>query len=138
MSERRNETHLADELAILKLFAAYCHRCDDGLFADMVELFVPDGVFERGKMRLEGRAALLAFLEKRQAAAQRGRHLTLNPEIDVDGDRATAQSDFLFMRIVDGKIVPLITGRYRDDLVRCDDGRWRFARRLIEDWPPLV
>ena len=23
-------------------------------------------------------------------------------------------------------------------VVRCDDGRWRFARRVIEEWPPRV
>lgn len=130
-------THLADTLAIHELLAAYCHRVDDGRFDELVELFTADGGFVRGKRTYEGRAALLAFFGARQATPeQRGRHLTLNPEISIDGARARVLADFLYLRMIEGKITPVITGRYRDDLVRGDDGRWRFARRVIEEWPP--
>lgn len=130
-------TRIADELAIRELLAAYCHRVDDGLFDELVGLFTPDGAFVRGRRTYEGRAALLAFFDARQATPeQRGRHLTLNPEIAVDGATARVLADFLYLRMVDGKLTPVITGRYHDELVRCDDGRWRFARRVIEEWPP--
>lgn len=129
-------TRIADELAVRELLAAYCHRVDDGLFDALVELFTPDGAFVRGKRAYEGRAALLAFFGARQGTPeQRGRHLTLNPEIAIDGRRARVLADFLYLRMIDGKITPVITGRYRDELVRGDDGRWRFARRVVEEWP---
>jgi SnoaL-like domain len=131
--------HLADELAIRELLAAYCHRVDDGRFDDLVELFTPDGAFVRGTRTHSGRDALLAYFRPGKGGpSSAGRHLTLNPEIAIDGARGRVLADFLYLRVVDGKITPVIAGRYRDELVRGDDGRWRFARRVVEDWPPLA
>lgn len=128
---------LADELAIRGVLAAYCHRCDDGRFVELLELFAPDAAFVRGATTIAGHAALLAYFEDRQGLPeQRGRHLTLNLEVEIDGCRARALSDFLYLKVVDGRITPLLAGRYRDDLVRAEDGGWRFSRREVEDWPP--
>jgi hypothetical protein len=63
--------------------------------------------------------------------APRGLHATLNPWIEVDGDRARAESDWLFFRFEssDGGSWSLFAGgHYADALVRTPAG-WRFARR---------
>jgi hypothetical protein len=130
-------TRIAAELEIRRVLAAYCHHCDDARFAELLGLFAPDGCFVRGTMKVAGHAALREYFESRQGRPeQRGRHLTLNTEIDIDADQARALSDFVYLKFVDGRITPIIAGRYRDDLVRMQDGRWRFARREVEDWSP--
>lgn len=125
-----------DELAIRRTLALYCHHVDDGRFADLVDLFAPDGSFVREQTTSTGRAELLRFFEERQGQVeQRGRHMTLNTVVDLDGDTARARSDFVFLKLVDGKPTPALAGRYHDDLARID-GDWRLARRRVEDWLP--
>lgn len=51
-----------------------------------------------------------------------------NTIIDVDGDRAVAVSDYVLPTKVEGRLVPLITGRYRDELPR-SGYRWQISRR---------
>jgi len=131
------DASVAEELAIRRTLAAYCHHCDDGRFSELVELFTPEGSLVRGAMQLTGHAALREYLEQRQGLPeQRGRHLTLNTVVDIRTATARALSDFVYLKFVDGRLTPFLAGRYRDDLVRGDDGRWRFARREIEDWLP--
>jgi hypothetical protein len=130
-------TQIADELAIRQLLAAYCHHCDDGRFSELLELFAPEASFVRGTTMLSGRAALRAFFEDRQGRPElRGRHLTLNTVVESEGGAARALSDFVYLKFVDGRLTPVIAGRYRDEFVRMDDGRWHFARREVDDWPP--
>jgi hypothetical protein len=125
-----------DELAIIRTLAEYCMRCDDGDFASLVDLFTADGALGYSESEARGRAALLAFFESSQGLPeQRGKHITANFVIDLDGDGATARSDFVFYRFVDGVFTPAIGGRYHDELVR-DDGQWRFARREIRRMIP--
>lgn len=129
---------ITDELAIRGVLAAYCHRVDDARTAELLELFTADGAFVRGAREIVGHAALQAFFGRSQGLTpeKRGRHLTLDPEIEVDGDRARVEADYLYLGMVDGKITPVLAGRYHDELVRGADGRWRFFRRVVEDWPP--
>ena len=54
------------------------------------------------------------------------------PLIDVDGDEATCTSYGLALVDHDGTPVIKVFGRYRDELVREDDGTWRFRVRLFE------
>jgi hypothetical protein len=51
------------------------------------------------------------------------------PQIRLDGDRAAVESGFA--RLDESAVGPLVRsfGRYRDELVRCEDGRWRFSQR---------
>jgi ketosteroid isomerase-like protein len=130
-----NDPAVADELAIRRTIAEYCHRVDDGEFAALVDLFTPDAELVFGALAMQGSDALLQFFSERQARPeQRGRHLTLNTVVDVGEMTAYAVSDYLQLMAPDGVPVPVRAGRYRDELVREDD-RWRFRRRTIEPWP---
>ena len=125
------DTSLRDELAILRVLAAYCQLCDDGDFAELVEQFTPDGVIAFGDDIATGREELRAWFERRQPPERRGKHLTLNPIVELAGRRARVASDFVFLRIVDGVPTPAIAGRYRDEFRREGD-RWCIERRDIE------
>lgn len=121
---------VSDELAVRTTLARYCHRCDDGDFTGLAELFTPDGVFNYAGRTCTGRAAIVEFFQGSQARPeQRGKHLTANIAVEPAGDdRVRVASDFLFLRRDGSRLVPAITGRYDDELVRVD-GRWLFARR---------
>jgi len=58
-------------------------------------------------------------------------HLITDPQITVDGDRATASSLWMHVRRGDDDTTTLPTlGTYDDELV-VEDGRWRFLRRSV-------
>jgi uncharacterized protein (TIGR02246 family) len=57
-------------------------------------------------------------------------HLVCNPVIDVDGDRATAETTWCYLtRDADDNPKLSMVGRYSDVLHRTDDG-WKFASRM--------
>ena len=125
------ENAVVDELAIRRILASYCQLLDDGHFDALADLFTPDGSFNYGAAAASGRAAIRAWFTSSQPPGRRGKHLTLNVLIVVDGDNATVTSDYLWLRSVDGVISPGLAGRYRDTLVR-DHGRWLISRRTAE------
>lgn len=65
------------------------------------------------------------------------KHVTTNTQIEVDetAGTATAKSAYVvFQATPNLPLQPIVTGRYHDDFVRGDDGRWRFAvRRFAVD-----
>ena len=126
---------MVDELRIRDTLARYCHLIDDGRFDELVELFTIEGAFAFGRLGAVGREELRAWFEEMQPLDQRGKHLTTNVVVEVDGDRATAVSDFVFLAFKDRRLVPLVAGRYRDDLV-CVEGRWLIGRRESEQLEP--
>jgi ketosteroid isomerase-like protein len=80
--------------------------------------------------RLEGRDAIAeAFRGHTHAPAMFHKHLLFQPQIRVDGDRAVVESGFARVDESSGGPVLRSFGRYRDELVRCEDGRWRFVQR---------
>jgi hypothetical protein len=58
--------------------------------------------------------------------------LVFEPLIDIDGDVADVRSYLAVVRDDDGTPVLWVFGRYRDTLVRCADGKWRFRERVAE------
>ena len=123
------EIELADELGVRRTLAAYCQHLDDGDFAGVSQQFAPDGAITFGdRGGADGRAEIEAWFTEGYTPERRGKHLTVNTIIELDGDRATARSDFAFLGFVDGDLRPLFAGRYHDDLVR-GDGRWLIQRR---------
>jgi 3-phenylpropionate/cinnamic acid dioxygenase small subunit len=121
---------LADELAVHRTLAAYCQHLDDGDFSGLAHQFSENGSFTFGQAHASGRAMLESWFAERNPPERRDKHLTMNVIVDVEGDRAVASSDFLFVRMVDGTLTPLYAGRYRDELVR-GDGRWMIRTRVV-------
>ena len=81
----------------------------------------------------DGLDQLAAFAARHTRAPERfHKHLVADPVIAVNGDRATAVSYFVRLDDVDGEPSVYAFGRYRDELVHCTDGRWRFAVRIAE------
>jgi hypothetical protein len=127
---------LADYVEICQLSARYNQLSDAADGDEYAKLFVADGIWESGpshaRMRAQGTEALAANC----AAMGRGIvHVTCNPYIEVDGDRATHTCKMIIYTGSPDKTSNdfIGTGRYTDELVRTPAG-WRFTiRRSVMD-----
>jgi uncharacterized protein (TIGR02246 family) len=120
---------LIDHIEIRELTARYNRAFDDVDSEAWADVFTPDGVMEyTGGEPVVGRDALVAM---NKGIGYGYVHITTDPIIDVDGDRATQKCTVIVCnRSKDGSPVQFgMTGRYEDELVRTPDG-WRFKRRV--------
>lgn len=141
---------LEDERDIVRTLYRYGHGLDYGPEAAFLDVFTENGKW----MRVAGRKPARSF-EGVHGLAQMFRdhthapdfyhkHVVVNPQVDVEGDTATAVSYLIF--VCDHPEGPYIRAfsRCRDRLVRCSDGRWRIETRAAEleswaerDFPPV-
>lgn len=125
-----------DVAAIRRLISLYCMLCDDGRFEEWGQLFTEDATFTVMGTTHAGRAELERFMQAAQPPEARGKHVALNPLIEVTPDGARAWTDYIFVGrgiAIDGKPGPLgvtSAGRYHDHF-RHEQGSWRFAAREI-------
>jgi hypothetical protein len=136
---------LEDERDIVRTMCQYSRGIDYGSEEDFADCWIDAAVWEasrRGQLtrRSEGIAQILDFFRKHTHAPEHyHKHPMLEPIINIKGDRAEAESYFL--RIDEHPEGPYIYsfGRYRDRLVRCPDGRWRFEwRQNMGEIEPFV
>lgn len=121
-----------DKDEIRELLARYCFALDADRFEEMAALFTPDGVWETAFGTGKGRDGIVAQARS-IASGERPRraHLTTNIVIDLDGDSATARSNWVvIMNTPNGPAIGS-GGAYADRLVKLD-GRWFFKHRTIE------
>jgi hypothetical protein len=122
---------ISDYIEICQLSARYNQLSDAADGAEYAKLFVADGLWESGpehaRTTVTGHEGLAAL------CARMGRgivHITTNPYIEVDGDRATQTCKMvIFTASADGSSNDFVgTGTYTDELVRTPHG-WKFKRR---------
>jgi uncharacterized protein (TIGR02246 family) len=121
--------------AIRELTARYAHAVDRGRFAELAELFVPDGVLEiDGQAPLCGREAIsgmLAGVKGQLAASERGayiRHHVTSVSIEMTSREQARAWSYFFAVTQRG---PDHWGRYRDE-VAWHEERWRFVSRRVD------
>ncbi len=131
-------TRLAAVEEIKQLKAQYAAYCDDNYDPDGISsLFVEDGVWDGGPEfgRYEGPGAIHAFFSEVSEKLVFAAHLSLNPIITVDGDRAHgAWRLFCPCTLKGDDGVPTATwilANYEEDYVR-RDGRWLFQTLQVE------
>jgi uncharacterized protein (TIGR02246 family) len=125
-----------DELAIRRVLVDYSATQDARDFDGYVALFAKDGEWVNGKIVHKGREAIHKMLVGLYGAPPAGYvnnesfHIASNPQVDVNGDRATARSrHLLVMRGPNGEPTPALAGRYEDEFIR-EDGKWKILRRV--------
>jgi len=138
---------IADELDIVRVLNRYAHGIDYGDEDDWLDCFTEDAVWEARSvasgsmlMRHAGRASLKAFVSGHTRPPELyHKHLVAEPIVTVDRDRATAVCYLLLVVAGPGGLPAIASfGRYRDELRRCTDGKWRIAHRAVEAeaWNP--
>jgi uncharacterized protein (TIGR02246 family) len=140
-----------DELAIRRVLVDYSATQDAHDYAGYAALFAKEGEWVNGKTVHKGREAILKMLVNLYGAALPGYvntesyHISSNPQVNVNGDRATARSrHLLVMRGPHGEPTPMLAGRYEDELIR-EDGKWKILRRVdfpvmptSEEWTKII
>jgi uncharacterized protein (TIGR02246 family) len=130
-----------DKLEIREVIERYMRYNDDRAADAIAELFHEDVRFQVMGRVVSGRDAVrsvfvgagpevTAWTEPGGLLTQPGSvHISSNPVIDVDGDTATAETDFLVVdRGENGRAKASLVGRYRDEFRRVD-GRWLIYTR---------
>ena len=113
-------TPAEDHAEIRNLLASYCVLLDLDDMDAWIQLFTDDGEYEVYGRTGVGHAGILKLLR----GAPGGLHLGGPPMIDLDGDRATAVRNLLFIDRATGEQRQAV---YDEELVRTPDG-WRIAR----------
>jgi 3-phenylpropionate/cinnamic acid dioxygenase small subunit len=121
---------LVAESAIQHTLAAYCQSCDDGRFADFGRCFADDATVTMSGQEIRGRAEIERWITAAMPPKLRGKHVTINTLMNIDGDRATAVSDYLFLAPGENGPTISVAGRYHDELAPNGE-QWLFARRAI-------
>jgi uncharacterized protein (TIGR02246 family) len=132
----------ADRAAIHALLIDYGRTLDARDFEGFAKLFGEDGVYAAGtgtEAKGPAAAAMMRkiFADNALGFREPNFHIFFNEVVSFDGpDRARATSMSLYM-VPDAANRPsaaLMAG-YADDVVR-EDGRWRFARRVVTSLIP--
>lgn len=135
---------LEDERDVLRTLHQYVQALDDLVLEQFLDCFTEDGVFETqtkapwahaNNVRLQGHDELAAYFHRRAAGKgdpprPSGHHM-VTPDIRIQGDEAIVKAHFAVYYADDEGPGFQTMGRYRDVLVRCADGRWRFKERQV-------
>ncbi|CAA9308608.1 MAG: hypothetical protein AVDCRST_MAG56-6089 [uncultured Cytophagales bacterium] len=157
---------MSPEREVQQVLARYVRAADARDGAAMSNLFTPDGQVETYYVHA-GKPELIFVLSGREAIAHavsnlmkphpdRGwsHHTTYDLIIEVDGDRATIDAQFITYNVVgdarpaegwpagtlgvQGKITPIESGYYQPSLRQTEDG-WKIARhRILMDMPMAI
>ncbi|WP_010539693.1 nuclear transport factor 2 family protein [Dietzia alimentaria] len=119
-----------DELAVLRILAAYSPRVDSGDAEGVAELWTEDGVYDVDTGVLEGHRGLTEMVlgDAHQGLIAHGcGHVPSLPLVLIDGDRAVATG---YTQLVVRSSKP---GRYT--VLRVTASRWELERRGSTDAP---
>ena len=143
---------LIDERAIVDVLHRYGHALDYGEPDVWLDLFEADAIYglryreglapraigsaevSGNVRRYQGHRDLEDFARAHSSAPDRyHKHLTTNWQIALTGQSARVDSYFTRLDAVEGGGIQIVAaGRYRDQLRRGEDERWRFASRVAE------
>lgn len=132
---------MSDVDEIRRLIARYAQLADDGDARGRSELFTEDALYVPTTGRFVGRDAIRAAIEDRivsQPSDRRTRRMCANSIINLEGDSASAITDFvLFTQVgVQPWTVDLV-GRYHDKFVRRGSG-WLYSENHPRPLPGPV
>jgi uncharacterized protein (TIGR02246 family) len=128
---------LEDLEAIRRLFQDYRRHLDRKDFRAYADLFAAEGEFVAGpdgSIRAKGPAAIFDLVDGMRGSLLTDKggddvHVAVNEVIELDGDRATAVSTWVYLLRAEGDVPEVAkVGHYEDVLTR-EGGRWKFLRR---------
>ena len=123
-----------EALRVRAVLERYCMLLDSGAVDDLLGLFDDSCVFTMMGRTYDGKSEFATVWSGAQPVDRPTTlHALVNPDIQVDGTRATARSNYVLVkRGSDGDTHIAFAGRYIDELRRGSGGAWRFTRRRVE------
>jgi hypothetical protein len=130
----------ADRLGIHELYGRYCLAIDSDDRDALAECFSPDAVWESNLYGSQKGRAEIATIVDRMVALGDGRPLhqatsVVVTRLDHAAGRGAATGRWLVQYPGEHGV---IVGRYDDEVVRGDDGVWRFRRRRLIHLPGTI
>ena len=126
---------MSDESDITNVISRYFHLLDDRQPEPWGELLTEDVVIRLYDLVINGRDVARKDIFGGQVSGQHGKHIAVNPDIRVMGDRAESVCDYFYVAVMGPKnhqrFEILDFGRYIDELVKVD-GAWLFKKRRID------
>ncbi|CAB4977671.1 unannotated protein [freshwater metagenome] len=130
---------ISDRMEIDDLLVRYSRAIDTKNFAELENLFIPDGEYDAGSLGHPTNAkAIRAMIESAIGGLDATMHLVAKSLIDLDGDTAEVRTYLVSQHIRESTPGPVkhyfIGAEYADRVVRTAEG-WKFAyRRLDRMW----
>ena len=129
---------MLDHFRIRKVLAAYCHGCDRCDSELMASVYAKDSWDDHGAIKAPGPEFVTAIMQSIREDTETLSHLLGQSIINVDGDRAGAETCFLAVTRqpgTDGEpVCSQLGGRFVDRLAR-EDGEWKIKHRVVlRDW----
>ena len=122
---------LGDDRAIRNLVARYCHAIAEKDDESWLDTWAEGAEWVVLGRTLRGRDAILAHYRQLVSGVRWVVQQTSDGIIEIDGSSGRGRWQVVeFLQWVRGGGGQNVA-RYRDDYVRCADGRWRFARREL-------
>jgi hypothetical protein len=125
---------MSDRMEIADTLVRYVYGLDQRLPAQWGAVFTPDAAMDFAPAGSGDRttAQMWAVFTANDAALVSSQHLVTDMQITIEGDVATARSEYLVTIIAnvdDSTVARTLTGGvYDDELVRTPDG-WRISRK---------
>ena len=123
-----------DRVAIEQLNVRYAHTTDQGDGERFAACFAPGGVFVSSRLGEIAGAEALAEFARGAAAAPGAQSRTHWVNTVLTEEREDHVAGRCYAMVVEGGAQPRIVASvvYEDELVRIDDGDWRFRRRAVQ------
>ena len=121
---------------IRKLHARYAYLMDERRWDEALDLFAEDAVGDWGGTRgkFVGKKGISEFMEGARKRSVMLRHMMIQPEIEVSGDKAHAKV-YIFgvgtYHLPGGETATWLHGKYNNDLVK-ENGKWLFKHLKFE------
>ena len=125
---------LEDREAIRALILAYGQAHDHRDYRTLADLFASNGEWVGGLGTAKGPDAIFELMDRTIGHNPRPEgsgtfHIMANERIQIDGDRATARTQWIYLAPGDDRAPRMVyLGHYDDQFVR-EDGQWKFLRR---------
>ncbi|MFC1822984.1 nuclear transport factor 2 family protein [Thermodesulfobacteriota bacterium] len=130
-------TKLQDIEKIKRLHARYGYLIDSGQMEEVGELFTDDAIADWGGLRgrYEGKEEIRGFfVDRTPKSAAMLRHQFMQPDIEIDGDRARAKwymFGFGTYKLKQGDTPAWTHGKYDNDMVKTN-GIWKISYLRFE------
>ena len=126
---------LETQQAIIDLCARYSYHSDIGDADEVAKMYLPDGVFDGPSGRSEGYAEIEKFNVDLHQQLKGSMHFTDNHIFD-EADGYIRHRCYLSFHVPDEQGVKISLLTYDDEVVKDDEGLWKFRLRKCRSFAP--